>query len=253
MLYGTGNNGKSELLRLLRALFPPSTVASLPPQEWGERFKVARLVGVLANFVHEIPERDIASGEVFKGVITGDPVSAERKNRDPFEYHPVAGHIFSANSLPGTVDQSEGYWRRFALCPFTRDFATATTRKIDAAQDVLNHELAGLAAWALRGAPPDFRTRAPTFEHVGRRQQRCRTNGATIPIPIRRFLHDRPKVEMIPSLSPLRAVAILGAVQRIRGHEFNEKVRTTCHGDESLQACRREGARFYTRKLEVAS
>ena len=152
VLYGTGNNGKSELLRLLRALFPPSTVASLPPQEWGERFKVARLVGVLANFVDEIPERDIATGEVFKGVITGDPVSTERKNRDPFEFHPVAGHIFSANSLPGTVDQSDGYWRRFAICPFTRDFTTAKSRKNDAAREVIEHELPGLAVWALRGA-----------------------------------------------------------------------------------------------------
>jgi putative DNA primase/helicase len=109
-------------------------------------------LGVLANFVDEIPERDVTAGDVFKSIVTGDPISTERKNRDPFEFRPIAGHILSANVLPGTIDQSDGYWRRFVICPFTRKFENDPSRRPDAAAEVVQHELPAVAAWALEGA-----------------------------------------------------------------------------------------------------
>ncbi|WP_437804197.1 DUF5906 domain-containing protein [Sorangium sp. So ce693] len=92
MLFGEGGNGKSAGINLVRAMFPPEALASLPPQRWTERFALSAPEGKLANFVSETPSGERLEGGAFKAVVTGDPVTAERKHRDPFEFRPVAGH-----------------------------------------------------------------------------------------------------------------------------------------------------------------
>lgn len=152
VLAGEGNNGKSQLLVVLRALMPRGTTISLPPQKWAQRFQIAELAGALANFVDEIPENDITGGEVFKSVITGEPITGERKYEQPFDLRPRAGHIFSANTLPGTVDHSGGFWRRFLVCPFNVDMKTLPTLRPDVGQEIVDAELPAIIAWALEGA-----------------------------------------------------------------------------------------------------
>lgn len=152
VLHGEGGNGKSQLIEIAQALFPPSAVASLPPQLWGRRFQIASLVGVRANLCNEIPETEIVSGELFKSVVTGEAIHAERKNQHPFGFRPTAGHIFAANTLPATADQSHGFWRRFLVCSFTRDMEAAADHAKDAAKPVIAGELPAIAAWAVEGA-----------------------------------------------------------------------------------------------------
>lgn len=151
-LFGPGGNGKSEVQRLARAAMPEGTVVSLPPQQWGERFQLANLVGKLANLCDEIPEREIVGGDTFKSVVSGEPVHAERKNRDPFNFTPRAGHIFAANALPGTADHSEGFWRRLLVLTFGRRFDNAAERRPEAAKAIVEQERAALVAWAIEGA-----------------------------------------------------------------------------------------------------
>jgi putative DNA primase/helicase len=194
VIQGGGGNGKSEFLRLARGLFPPGAVASVAPQDWGDRFRSARLVGVLANFVDEIPERDVTAGDVFKSVVTGDPISAERKHQHPFEYRPLAGHILSANVLPGTVDQSDGYWRRFAVCPFTRNFENDPARKADAATEVLRHELPAVVTWALRGAA---RLQRRGMYTTTKSAAQTLTEWRDEADPVRRFLVERKYVREV--------------------------------------------------------
>lgn len=152
ILSGTGGNGKSQVLTIARSVFPPGSVVSFPPQEWGVRFQAVRLVGVLANFCDEIPEHDITHGDVFKSIVTGDPRHCDVKNRAPMQFVPAAGHIFSANTLPGTVDQSPGFWARWIVVPLTRDFRLLPTRKLDIAKEIVRDEQAGIVLWALQGA-----------------------------------------------------------------------------------------------------
>lgn len=151
-LYGPGGNGKSEALRILRGIFPPGSTSAIPPQRWGERFRLAQLEGKLANFVDEIPEGEILAGEAFKAVVTGEPNTGERKHKDPFDFIPRAGHIFSANAPIATADHSDGFWRRPLVLPFTRRFDTAPGRKLEAGLAVLEAELPAVVAWAIEGA-----------------------------------------------------------------------------------------------------
>lgn len=151
ILVGEGNDGKSKVLSVLRALFPASALCALPPQDWGHRFRSAELAGKRLNVVSELPERDILDAERFKAVVAGDPLTAERKNQDPFLMTPEAGHLFAANALPPTKDQSKGFWRRFKVIPCTRQFQAAEEVR-DYDRLVIAEELAGVAAWAIDGA-----------------------------------------------------------------------------------------------------
>jgi P4 family phage/plasmid primase-like protien len=191
VLFGPGGNGKSEALRILRGLFPPGAVVSLPPQKWGERFQIARLVGALANFVDEVPEREVTSGETFKSIISGEPTHAERKNRDPFDFTPIAGHIFSANTPFGTSDQSDGYWRRFAVCPFTHNIERHPARRPYAGLAVLRQELPSLVSWALQGGAKAQRGGFTQSDEGRRAVMQWRDESD----PVRMFMHDRQPLE----------------------------------------------------------
>lgn len=152
LLYGLGGNGKSALLSLLRAMFPPESLVSVAPQRWSERFGLAALEGKRANLVSETPTGEILDGSAFKAVITGDWVTAERKHKDPFDFKPTCAHIFSTNWPIITADHSEGFWRRPVVLPLTRRFEGDPSRKLGVEKDIIAGELAGIIAFAIEGA-----------------------------------------------------------------------------------------------------
>lgn len=153
VLFGTGNNGKSQVLEVCRAAFPEGTVVSLPPQQWDERFRLPLLVGALANFVGELPSREIAGSETFKGIVTGDPQTAERKNRDAFTFTPRAGNLFGSNSLPTAGDITAGFFRRFLILPLTKVFPESGDGvERDIGKRIAAQERQAIAAWAIEGA-----------------------------------------------------------------------------------------------------
>lgn len=152
VLYAKGGNGKSELLRILRGLFPPESVTSLVPQWWSHRFRSIMLENKLANFCDELPDAEIMGGEAWKLVVTGEPIPAERKNRDAIIFTPRAGHIFATNSPIRSTDHSDGFWRRPLVLGLTRKFEGDAARILSAGQRVLDAERPAIAAWAIRGA-----------------------------------------------------------------------------------------------------
>lgn len=152
VLYATGGNGKSELLRILRGLFPDDAVTSLVPQWWSNQFRAVMLEGKLANFCDELPDAEIMGGEAWKLVVTGEPIPGEKKFRDAFIFRPIAGHIFATNSPIRTTDHSDGFWRRPLVLALTRKFEGDSARVLEAGKAVLDAERPGVATWALYGA-----------------------------------------------------------------------------------------------------
>jgi P4 family phage/plasmid primase-like protien len=152
IMYGTGgNNGKSVLLHVLRALFPTAAVESISPQQWGNVFHLAKLAGCMLNVVSELPDTDLAAGETFKAVVAGDAVNAAHKNRDPFTFAPTAGHLFACNGLPGTQDHSGGFYRRWLALTFERQFRD-DERELDLRETLVRDELPGIVARVIAAA-----------------------------------------------------------------------------------------------------
>lgn len=153
ILLGNGANGKSVLLDVISALFPEGeTVTAVPPQDWGQEYDRATLAGSRVNIVAELPEVEMLAAEKVKGIVSGDLISARHIFGHPFKFRPRAGHLFSANLLPGVRDHSGGFWRRWTVIPFPRTFLGheqdpgLTARLIETQREAI-------MSWALAALP----------------------------------------------------------------------------------------------------
>lgn len=162
VLFATGGNGKSELLRVCRACFPAGTVTSIEPQKWADDRHVAALEGARANFVDELPDDEIMGGHNVKRVVTGEPVTARRVYKDSITFTPRVGHMFATNVPMQSSDHSDGFWERPLVIVLGRKFRKSPKRRLEAAKDVIEYELPGIVAWALEGAARAQRQRGYT-------------------------------------------------------------------------------------------
>lgn len=151
IFHGAGANGKSVLLSLIRRAFPETALASVPAQSWSHEYHRARLAGRRVNIVNELPEGDIIDSSSFKAIVAGDLVGARHPYGRPFDFLPEAGHLFAANTLPGTTDQTEGFWRRFALIGFPNTIPLAKQNP-NLADELADEALPAFVGWCLSGA-----------------------------------------------------------------------------------------------------
>lgn len=153
MLVGFGANGKSTIMELIEMILDVAQVASTPPQKWGKHEYVFELVDKLLNSVSEVPDQRILASDTLKQVVSGEALSARPLFGQLMRFKPYAGHIFSANELPEVADHSLGFWRRFLVLTFNRNFQGDPNRKT---KDQIKAEFAdagpAILRWALEGA-----------------------------------------------------------------------------------------------------
>lgn len=123
ILLGDKANGKSTYLDMLKTLLGDGNTSALDLSELGERFKTAELFGKLANIGDDIGDEFIANPAVFKKLVSGDRVNAERKGQDPFDFSSYAKLLFSANSMPRIRDKTGAVLDRIVLVPFKAQFS----------------------------------------------------------------------------------------------------------------------------------
>src|SRR4029077_8469030 len=91
-LIGPSRSGKSRILNLMDKLMPPGTRSAINPSDWKDRFLPAELHGKLLNVAGELSGNTRISGSKFKEIVTGETITAQRKNQDPFEFRPTCTH-----------------------------------------------------------------------------------------------------------------------------------------------------------------
>lgn len=129
LLYGPrASNGKSTLLTLLKSLTGKAS-ASLSVSQLSQRFAVAKLQGALVNLCSEIARGEVLPEAQVKAIVSGDPVTAERKGKDLFDLVPVSTLWFATNTLPSTRDLSPALLdKRCLLIELTRSFEGDTAK-----------------------------------------------------------------------------------------------------------------------------
>lgn len=123
ILLGDRANGKSTFLAMVQELLGEENTSSLDLKELGDRFKTAELFGKLANIGDDIGDEFIANPAIFKKLVTGDRVSAERKGQNPFEFNNFSKFLFSANAIPRIKDKTGAVQRRLVIIPFEANFS----------------------------------------------------------------------------------------------------------------------------------
>jgi P4 family phage/plasmid primase-like protien len=145
-------NGKSQVLDMIRGLLPSEAIASLPPGRFGDDKYTVQLVGKLLNASDELTSASAISSDTFKQIVTGEPISSRDVYRSAVTFRPVAQHIFATNDLPafkGGMDR--GVQRRLLVIPFDRVIPVEERVECIGAR-IAAEEMGLLLDWAVEGA-----------------------------------------------------------------------------------------------------
>jgi len=125
ILTGDKSNGKSTYLSCVKVILGEINTSSLDLKELGDRFSTSMMFGKLANIGDDIGDDFLQGSQVamFKKVVTGDRIKAERKGQDPFEFNPFIKLLFSANDIPRMKDKTGAVLRRLVIIPFNAAFS----------------------------------------------------------------------------------------------------------------------------------
>lgn len=123
ILTGDKANGKSTYLDMIKTLLGDKNTSALDLSELGDRFKSAELFSKLANIGDDIGDEFIANPSVFKKLVSGDRINAERKGQDPFDFNNYSKLLFSANNIPRIKDKSGAVIDRLVIIPFNASFS----------------------------------------------------------------------------------------------------------------------------------
>ena len=154
LLHGTGRNGKTTFLDLLRDLLgdhaKEADFATLSTQRDNAAIRndLAALAGKRLVTANE-PTKGIRFSEgIIKRLTGGDPVTARFLYHEEFTYIPTFKVWLAANHKPTVRETTIAFWERVKLIPFLVNF---TGREDKVLPDKLREELPGILTWAVEG------------------------------------------------------------------------------------------------------
>jgi len=167
MFHGSGRNGKSKTLELLKYFLSPKNCTCIPLEIIDKDINaLSNFFGKMVNICPDMSSTTLNQTSNFKALTGGDMISAHRKYQLNIEFVNYAKMIFGCNTLPITKDPTVAFWKRWVLFdfPYTfvdqKDFDLLSEKdrknvKI-ADKDLMNKistekELSGLLNWALDG------------------------------------------------------------------------------------------------------
>ena len=125
ILTGDKNNGKSTFLDIVKTILGDKNISALDLKELGDRFNTSMMFGKMANIGDDIGDDFLQGSQVsiFKKIVTGNRIKAERKGQDPFEFNQFIKLLFSANDIPRMKDKTGAVLRRLVIIPFNARFS----------------------------------------------------------------------------------------------------------------------------------
>jgi putative DNA primase/helicase len=123
MYTGSGANGKSTFFYVLERVLGKDNTSHLSLHDIAvQRFSKAELSGKLANIYADISATELRDSASLKTIISGDRITVEKKNKDPFDIEVFAKLFFSANQIPEVYDDSDAFFRRWFIIEWKNKF-----------------------------------------------------------------------------------------------------------------------------------
>ena len=252
ILTGEKENGKSTFLSMLETLLGQENIASLDLKELGERFKTAQLFGKLANIGDDIGDEFIPNPAIFKKLSSGNPVNAEFKGEDPFDFSSYAKLIFSANDIPRIKDKSGAVVSRLVIIPFNAkfsvndpDFDPYIKYKL-----IVPEVMEYLIAIGLQGLKRILANQKFT---VSDKVQKALDEYEENNNPILLFFHDEPKIFNEPTQSVYQeyySFCVMNNFTPMSNIEFSKQVRKFYNADISNKTIKGKKYRIFISKEE---
>jgi putative DNA primase/helicase len=86
---------------------------------------------------------------MFKAIVSGDTVTADRKFGHPFKFRPFCKMIFALNNMPQVNDKTDAFYKRLITLKLTRQFADAEQDR--SLKTKILSELNGIFLWMVQG------------------------------------------------------------------------------------------------------
>lgn len=122
MLAGSGDNGKTVFLEIVKELLGQENVVNKKIQDLQRAFDAHSLYGKLAMIDDDLPPTKIKDPSMFKKLTGGSDIGAEVKFGDHYDFQPFAFPMFAANQIPPSEDESHGFFRRWVIVDFPYQF-----------------------------------------------------------------------------------------------------------------------------------
>ena len=153
--YGSGANGKSTELEVMRSLMGDYAMQAefdtfMNKRDAGVRNDIARLKGARFVTASEGEAGGAFAESVVKRITGGDRITARFLNKEFFEFDPEFKVWLATNHKPRVKGSDEGIWRRIKLMPYEHTVPAEERDKHLKAK--LLAERSGILAWAVRGA-----------------------------------------------------------------------------------------------------
>jgi putative DNA primase/helicase len=190
VLHGTGRNGKSVWMNVIRGLlgdYAGTTGSDLLLSKRTDAHPVglAALSGYRLIHATETDASRRLDEATVKNITGGDPITARWMHGNPFTFEPQFKLMLATNHKPDIKGTDEGIWRRIDPIPFLRTIDPAKVD--DKLGSKLEEEWPGILAWMVRGCLDwqDGGLRAPLAVTEARREYRQESDA------VRRFTEDR--------------------------------------------------------------
>lgn len=155
-LFGTGRNGKSTWLEVLKLLIGAQNYSTVSMSNLNKPFSVVSMDGKIANIVEESPN-SVLDSEAFKAIVGGGEITAAQKHKPEYPMKSNCRLFFANNSLPKFGDPTAGTYERLVFLPFKRYIPKANRKHgliekfKQEMSGILNQSLEGLATVLQQG------------------------------------------------------------------------------------------------------
>jgi putative DNA primase/helicase len=161
LLYGTGANGKSTLVNIIRYImgdYSSYTPADTFQLSFGDRIRndLARLRGSRFISASEPDKTKKLDTELLKSFTGGESVTSRYLHKEFFEYNPTGKLFISANHYPSVNANDHGFWRRVKMIPFNVTIPLEDRKKDFELK--FRTESAGILRWMVEGCVERFKT-----------------------------------------------------------------------------------------------
>lgn len=231
ILTGSGSNGKSTFLNMLKTMLGRKNISALDLKKLNDRFSTVMIFGKLANIGDDISEEFITDAADFKKIVTGETIDAEQKGQPKFEFEPYVKLLFSANNIPriGKGRDSTAILRRLIIVPFNAKFTSSDPDYVPFIGDMLKGQEAieYLIQVGIKGLKRVLYTRNFTeSEKVQRELEEFEENNN----PILGFFKemDKDQVENEPTNQVYKAYqeyCLSNSLQPLSNGEFSKQVK----------------------------
>ncbi|MFA6450909.1 MAG: phage/plasmid primase, P4 family [bacterium] len=152
ILVGSGGNGKSVVLHVLKHLVGVQNCSFLRIDEIGMPHKGIKLMNMLVNMATENEAKIVKDTALLKQIAAGDEeITDSEKFKPAVAFIPFTRLIFSSNNMMKFSDTSPGFRQRLRVISFDKVFRNTPKDNKNLKFELVAEEREGILQWCLEG------------------------------------------------------------------------------------------------------